>query len=132
MSPASIVLPSPVSSAMNRLTRGRRSALRSGSHLVGVDPDAGAERRLEEVGVRGGHAVPAQRVQERREPARVVEAPLGEMSPAFLFEDAAVDLVVPEDPQRLSLRVVIGAGQGHERRAAGRVRRRNLLDEPTA
>ena len=31
ISPASIVLPSPVSSAMNRLTRGRRSAFRSGS-----------------------------------------------------------------------------------------------------
>ena len=31
ISPASIVFPSPVSSAMNRLTRGSRSAFRSGS-----------------------------------------------------------------------------------------------------
>ena len=31
ISPASIVLPRPTSSAMNRLTRGRRRALRSGS-----------------------------------------------------------------------------------------------------
>ena len=43
-------------------------------HLVGVDLDAGAERRLEEVRVGGGDAVPAQRVEEGGELARVVEA----------------------------------------------------------
>ena len=101
-------------------------------HLVGVDPDAGAERRLEEVGVGGRHAVPPQRVQERREPARVVEAPLGEVLPALLFEDAAVDLVVPIDAQRLSLRVVVRADQRHQWRLAGRLRRRDLLDQPPA
>ena len=84
-------------------------------HLVGVDADAGAERRLEQVRVGGRHAVPAQRVQERREPARVVEAPLGEVLPALFLEDAAVDLVVPVDAQRLPLRVVVGAGQRHQR-----------------
>ena len=83
-------------------------------HLVGVDPDAGPKGRLEEIGVRGGHAVPAQRVQERRELARIVETPFGEVRPTLFFQDAAVDLVVPEDPQRLSLRVVVGAGERHE------------------
>ena len=36
-------------------------------HLVGVDADPCAERRLEETRVGGGDAVPAQRVQEGRE-----------------------------------------------------------------
>ena len=44
--------------------------LAQGLHLVGVDPDAGAKRRLEEVGVGGGDAVPAQGVQEGAEMAR--------------------------------------------------------------
>ena len=101
-------------------------------HLVGVDADAGTEWRLEEVRVGRRHAVPAQRVQERREPARVVEALLGEVFPALLLEDAAVDLVVPVDPQRLPLRVVVGAGQRHQRRLARRLRRRDLLDQPPA
>ncbi len=99
-------------------------------HLVGVNPDAGPERRLEQVGVGGGDAVPAQRVQERREAAGVVEAALGEVRPAFLREDPAVELVVPEDLQRPALRVVVGAGQRHQRRAARQVRRHDLLHEP--
>ena len=101
-------------------------------HLVSVDPDAGAERRLEQTGIRRGNAVPAQRVQERGEPVRVVEAPLCEVGPALLLQDAAVDLVVPEDPQRLTLCVVVRAGQGHHGRGTRDLRRRDLLDEPTA
>ena len=88
--------------------------------------------RLEEIGVRGGHAVPAQRVQERGELAGVVEAPLGEVRPALLLEDAAVDLVVPEDAQRLPLGVVVRTGQRHDRRRAWNLRRRDLLNQPPA
>ena len=44
--------------------------LAQGLHLVGVDLDAGSKRRLEEVGVGGGDAVPAQGVQEGAEVAR--------------------------------------------------------------
>ena len=132
ISPASMVLPSPVSSAMNRLTPRQPQRLAERFHLVGVDANAGAERRLEEVRVGGRHAVPAQRVQERREPAGVVEALLREVAPALLLEDAAVDLVVPVDPQRLPLRVVVRAGQRHQRRAAGGLGRRDLLDQPAA
>ena len=36
-------------------------------HLIGVDLDAGAKRRLEEVRIGGGDAVPAERMQERAE-----------------------------------------------------------------
>ena len=76
--------------------------------------------------------MPAERVQERREPAGIVEAALGEVRPALLLEDAAVDLVVPEDPERLPLSIVVGAGQRHDRRGAGDLRRGDLLHQPTA
>ena len=54
-------------------------------HLVGVQLDAGAERRLEQVGLRGRGAVPAQRVEEGGEVARRVEPPTGEIRPTLLF-----------------------------------------------
>ena len=88
-------------------------------HLVGVDLDAGAERRLEEVRVGGRDAVPAQRVQEGGELARRVEALGGEVLPALFLQDAAVELVVPEDVERLALGVVVGAGQADEGGLAG-------------
>ena len=87
-------------------------------HLVGVDLDAGAERRLEQVRVGGRDAVPAQGVQERAEVARRVEAFLPQVAPRLLFQDAAVDLEVPVDVQGLTLRIVVGAGQTHPRRLA--------------
>ena len=83
-------------------------------HLVGVDLDAGAERRLEEVRVGGRDAVPAQRVQKGGELARRVEALGGEVLPALLLEDPAVELVVPEDLQRLALGVVVRAGEDNQ------------------
>ena len=78
-------------------------------HLVGVDLDAGAERRLEEVRIGGGDAVPAKGVEERTEIAGRVEAPGADGAPRLLIEDAAVDLEVPPDLQRLPLGVVVGA-----------------------
>ena len=88
-------------------------------HLVGVDLDAGAERRLEEVRVGGRDAVPAQRVEEGGELARGVEALGREILPALLLEDPAVELVVPEDVERLALGVVVGAGEPDEGGLAG-------------
>ena len=109
-----------------------RQRLAERLHLVGVDADPGAEGRLEEIGVGRRDAVPAQRVQERGEPARLVEAALGEVRPTFFFENPAVDLVVPVDPQRLPLRVVIRAGQRHERGRPRHLGRRDLLHQPAA
>ena len=80
-------------------------------HLVGVDLDAGAKRRLEEVGIRGRDAVPAQGVQKGAEVAGRVEAPRPDGAPRFLLQDAAVDLEVPVDLQGLSLGIVVGAGE---------------------
>ena len=51
-------------------------------HLVGVDLDAGTEGRLEQVRIGGRDAIPAQRVQERAEVARRVEAPGAEVAHA--------------------------------------------------
>ena len=101
-------------------------------HLVRVDADPGPKRRLEQIRVGCRHAVPAQRVQECREPARVVEAPHCEVTPALLLENPAIDLVVPVDAQRLPLRVVVSAGQRHQRRGAWSLRRNDLLNQPAA
>ena len=92
-------------------------------HLVGIDLDAGPERRLEQVRVGGRDAIPAQGVQKRAEMARRVEAFLPEIAPRLLFQDAAVDLEVPVDVQGLALRIVVGAGQTHPCRLA-----RGLVD----
>ena len=94
--PASIVLPRPTSSAMNRLTRGQAQRLAQRLQLVGVDLDAGAERRLEEVRVGGRDAVPAERVEVGGEQARGVEALGGEVVPAPRPRGSPVELVLPE------------------------------------
>ena len=99
-------------------------------HLVGVDLDAGAERRLEEVRVGGGDAVPAERVEEGRELARSVEALRREVLPALFLEDPPVELVVPEDLERLALGVVVGARQADQGRLAGNRWRLDVLDQP--
>ena len=111
-----MVLPRPVSSAMKRLTRGMRKRLAQRLHLVGVDPDAGAKRRLEEVGIGGGDAAPAQGVQEGAEVAGCIEAPRPDGAPCFLLQDAAVDLEVPVDLQGLPLGIVVGAREADARR----------------
>ena len=101
-------------------------------HLVGVDADSGTERRLEETGIGRGDAVPAQRVQERRELPRRVEALGGEIGPTFVLEDQPIELVVPEDGQGLPLRIVVGAGKLDDRGLAGGPRLDDLLDQPSA
>ena len=99
-------------------------------HLVGVNRDAGAERRLEQVGVRRGGAMPAQGIEEGSEVARRVEPLVGETGPALVLQNPPVDLVVPEDLQRLSLGVVVGTREADPRRLARRGRADHLLDEP--
>ena len=87
-------------------------------HLVGVQLDASAERRLEEIGLRGGGAVPAQRVRECSEVARRIEPPAGQIRPALFLQDGAIQLVIPEHGKGLALGIVVRARQGHLRRAA--------------
>ena len=99
-------------------------------HLVGVDADAGPERRLEQARVGRGDAVPAQRMQEGRELPRRVESLGGEIGPTFVLENQPVELVVPEDGQGLSLRIVVGAGEPDQGRLACGLRRNDFLDQP--
>ena len=83
-------------------------------------------------GVRCGRAVPAQGIEEGGEVAGRVEPLGGESGPAFFLKNPPVDLVVPEDFQRLPLRVVVGAGEAHPRRLAWCRRIDNLFHEPPA
>ena len=84
-------------------------------HLVGVYLDAGPERRLEQIRVGGGDAVPAQGVQECAEVAGRIEAAGADGGPRFLLQDAAVNLEVPVHLQGLSLGIVVGAREAHAR-----------------
>ena len=130
MRPASIVLPSPVSSGDEQVDARQPEGLAQRLHLVGVDSDPGAKRRLEEIRVGRGDAVPAQGMQERRESAWWVEALGREVRPAFVFEYPPVELVIPVDGQRLSLSIVVRAGEPDHRRLARRRRLADLLDQP--
>ena len=100
-------------------------------HLVGVDLDAGAKRRLEEIRVGGGDAAPAQGVQEGAEVTGRVEAPSADGAPCFLFQDAAVDLEIPIDLQGLPLSVVVGTREA-DARGGGRGGVFHTLHQPAS
>ncbi len=55
---------------------------------------------------------------------------VGEVLPALLLEDPPVELVVPEDVERLALGVVVRAGQPDERGLPARLGLDDFLDEP--
>ena len=101
-------------------------------YLVGVDADSGAERRLEQVRIGRGDAVPRQRAQVGREQRRLVEVFPGDGLPAVVLQNPGVQLVLPEHGQRLALRVVVEAGQVDEGRLVFPGRLGNFLDEVTA
>ena len=71
-------------------------------------------------------------MQKCRKLPRRVEAPGGEVGPAFVLEYLAVELVVPVDGERLPLRVVVGAGELDDRRLTGCPRFGDFLDQPPA
>ena len=54
-------------------------------------------------------------MQERSELARCVEAPRSQIAPGLFLEDGAVEFVVPEDIEGLTLAIVVGGGEAHER-----------------
>ncbi len=69
-------------------------------------------------------------MQERAELARCIEALCGKIAPAFFFEDSAVELIVPENIERLSLGVIICASQSDQGRLTGDGLD-HFLDEPS-
>ena len=95
--------------------------------LIRIDADASPERGLEQLRVGGGDAVPAQRVDVRRELAGFVKALPPNLLPAFGVEDLAAKLKVPNDFERFTLRIVVQAGQPNNRGIT--VVRLDCLDE---
>ena len=69
---------------------------------LGVEPNAGPERRLEELRIGGRDAIPAQRILVGREQLCLVEAPAGNAVPGLAGGKLGVDLPFPQDFQRLA------------------------------
>ena len=82
--------------------------------LVGLDVDAGPVGGLEQFGVGGGDAVPAQGVEVGGELFRLVKSPLGHRLPAALPKHLKVDLTAQKYGEALTDGVVFHAGQGHD------------------
>jgi hypothetical protein len=97
--------------------------------LVGVDVDAGAKRRLEQLRIGGGDAIPAQRVQVGREQSGLIEASGRQVLPRSVVENLGIDLLVPEHLQVLALRVVVDARQTRDRGILHRLTGDDFLDE---
>jgi hypothetical protein len=79
--------------------------------LVCVDLDAGAKGRLKEARIRRCDAVPAKRVKKCCKVSRRIETLRSQVAPPLSLEDQSIDLVVPEDIERLPLVVVVCAGE---------------------
>ena len=84
--------------------------------LVGVDPDAGAVRRLEQLRVGGGDGVPAQGVEVGRKGPRLVEPVLGDARPASPFAGCAST----SSSQSTSSGTPCASSSRHERRTSVR------------
>ena len=108
---------------------GEAQCLAKRLQLVGVEPDAGAERRLEQPRVRGCDAVPAERIQIGREQLRLVKAAFGDRFPRLAGDDLAVDLAFPEHLEGLALGVVVDAREANQRAFAGALGRDGVFNE---
>jgi hypothetical protein len=97
--------------------------------LVGIETNAGAERRLEQSRVRGGDAVPAKCVEVRREQLGLVEAALGDRFPGLAGDNLAIDLPLLKHLKRLPLGIVVDAREANERAFTGTLRRYGVLYE---
>ena len=74
--------------------------------LIGVEPDAGAKRRLQQVAIRRGRGVPFEGAEIGRKGCRVVGAVAPQPRPEIILETPGADLGVPCDFERFPLRVV--------------------------
>ncbi len=98
--------------------------------LVGHHLDSRTVRSLEQPWVRGGHQIPADRIEVGGELVRGIEAAAGHVVPETRFEDARIDLAFPEDGEPLTLRVIVEAGEIDEGLFPGGVGGRlDALDE---
>ena len=76
--------------------------------------------------------MPPQRVQVGREQAWLVESAAGDGLPVRAVNNSGVDLGVPEHLQLLAQRIVLYAGEAHERTVSRRGGWHNALDEVLA
>ena len=65
--------------------------------LIGIELDACAERRLKETGIRGGDAVPAERVEEGGEEFAGIESLATNGVPSLLCNDFGTEFSFPQD-----------------------------------
>jgi hypothetical protein len=108
---------------------GEQQGLPQRFELVGIEPDAGPEGGLEQLGIGGGDAVPAERVQIRGEQPRLIKPAFGDRVPGFAGEDFRIEFAFPQHFQRLPLVVVIDARQPHQRIVTGSLRRAGVFNE---
>src|SRR5262249_35073576 len=83
--------------------------------LVRVQSDSGPERRLEQLRIGRRDAIPPQRVDVCGEEFGLIEAAFRDRLPRLAGHDLGVNLVVPEDFERITLGVVIDAGEANDR-----------------
>ena len=78
--------------------------------MVRFQLDAGAKRRLKQIWVSRGDAVPLEGVEIGRKQVRIIEAVTAKTRPLFPTKRFGVQFSLPQDLQRLSLRVIFDAG----------------------
>lgn len=82
--------------------------------LVGVELNAGAKGRLEELRVGRRDSIPPDRAHVGREQLRRIEAALGDAVPRLGAESLGIDLTLPQNLERLALSVVVDAAQPNQ------------------
>jgi hypothetical protein len=82
--------------------------------LIRIDADASSERGLEESAVRRSHAVPPDRIQERREVPRLVESFVPDAFPCLLTGDEPVEFRLPHDLDFLALGIIVRASERND------------------
>ena len=79
--------------------------------LVGIEPDAGAERSLKQCAVGRGRRAPGHRAQVCGEHLRIVRSGAPDLLPKIVFKKLGIDLGVKSYADLLALSIVIRAGQ---------------------
>jgi hypothetical protein len=90
--------------------------------LIGVEADAGAERRLEQVAVRRRRRAPGHRPQMGGENLGIVRAAPPNLLPEVVLDAAKVKLGFEHDAEAFALGIVINAGEVERAGAAPRPR----------
>ena len=89
-----------------QIDAGQPERLAQRQELIGIEPDAGAKRRLQQVAIRRGRGVPFEGAEIGGKDRRVIGAVAPQPRPEIILEPPGADLRIPCDLQRLSLRIV--------------------------